>query len=58
MVHEVLAPRVEHGQDADVVGAELAGIGGHFGDRVAGCFEQHPVQEPLVLQRQRRDFRR
>ena len=51
MVHQVLTPRMEHGQDADVVGAEVAGVGGHLGDRLAGRLEQHAIEQPLVLQR-------
>ncbi len=45
---EVLAPRVQHGGDADV-GAEVLGVGCNRGQRLGRCREQQAVDLGLVL---------
>lgn len=53
MVHQVLAPRMNHGQDADLR-AEMLGVGRHFLQGLGGGLEQNAVGDPLVLQCERR----
>jgi hypothetical protein len=57
VVHQVLTPGVQHGQQADLCGAQVPGIGGDFRQRFAGRLEEHPVELAFVLKRQRRDLR-
>ena len=56
MVHEILAPGVQHGQQADLIRSQMSGIRRDFPQRLAGSLEQHPVEQPLILQGQGRDL--
>ena len=49
MMVQVLAPGVEHGDDADL-GAEMLGIGGDGAQRLGGGAEQDGVDRRLVLE--------
>ena len=57
MVQEVLAPGMQDGQNTDVLGTQVPGIGGHLSNGLASRFEQHSIHQPLVLQCQCRDLR-
>ena len=55
MVHERLAPGVQHGDEADV-SAEMLGVGGDGPEGSRGGGEQGAVDGALVLQCQRRQL--
>ena len=55
MVLESLVPGVQHGQEAQA-GSEPFGIGGHLQQSLGHGAEQNAVDDPRVLQRQRRQF--
>ena len=55
VVHQVLAPGVEHHQAADT-GSQMSGIGGDFQQRASGSLEQDAVDHALILQGQGREF--
>ena len=54
---EVLAPGVEHGQEADL-GPEVLGIGGDLLQGLRGGAEEQAVDDPRVLQGDRAEGRR
>jgi hypothetical protein len=54
MMGECRAPCMEHRGEADA-GAEMFGIGGNGGERLAGGLEQEVVDDGLVLEGDRRD---
>jgi len=56
MVLEVLAPGVQDGQDRDF-GTEVLGRGGDLAEGLSRRLEQDVVDDPLVLERDRGDFR-
>ena len=45
---QVLAPGVEHGQEADL-GPEMFGVGGDLPQGLGGGLEQEAVDLPLIL---------
>ena len=53
MVREVLAPGVKHGQETDVR-SEVLRVGGDFQQGFRYSPEQNPVEDPFILQSQRR----
>jgi len=55
MVQEVLAPSVEHAEEADV-GAEVLGICGNLQKTGGAGAEQETIEDLLVMERQRRQF--
>ena len=57
MMQQRLAPGVQHGDEADV-SAEMLGVGGDGPEGSGGGSEQGAIDFALVLQRQRRQFRR
>ena len=56
VMHQVLAPGVQHRQDAQLMRAQVAGVGGDLAERLMGRFEQQAVEQALVLQRQGSDL--
>ena len=57
MMHQFLAPSVEHGQDADF-GSQVLGVGNHFFERFRHCLKQDTVHDPFILQGERAEFPR
>jgi hypothetical protein len=57
MVMQVLAPGVEHGDEADL-GAEMLWVGADRAERLGRCLEQDGVDRLLVLERDLGDRRR
>ena len=55
VVHQILAPRVEHRQEADF-GAEVFGIGRHLLERLCRRPKQDAVHDAFVLECQGTDF--
>ena len=48
MMHQVLSPRVQHGEETDF-GAEMSRIGGDGAERLGGGPEEDAVDHALVL---------
>ena len=55
MVHERLAPGVQHGDEADI-STEMLGVGSDRLEGICGRSEQRGVDFAFVLQRQRRQL--
>jgi hypothetical protein len=55
MMHQVLAPGVQHGQEADLR-TEMCRVGGDGAQRLRGCPEQDVVDRGLVLERDHGDL--
>jgi hypothetical protein len=55
MVHQILAPGMEHRQEANF-GTEVLGIGRHLLERLRRRSKEDPVHGAFVLECQRTDF--
>jgi hypothetical protein len=51
---KVLSPGMQHRQKADP-GAQVSGVGADLLKRFGGGAEENAINQPLVLERQRRD---